>query len=507
MQEIDARIKQLSIVVGSIVLLLLGIGAAGILPIRAALSAESDTTAVVSSGITYQGRLTNPDGEPLDGTYPMRFVVYNAATAGTALWDSGPIDVAVADGLFTLKLGVNRDDFDGQALWLSIEVDDQVLSPRQEILPVPYALSLRPGADIFAGALAASDAAVAAYAPATGAAMYGAAAGGAGIYGASTAGYGVRGISTDSWGGYFSSTGGYGLRVETAGAAHYDHGAYITSAGGYGVYAQSAGNQGVRAEAGDVSGIAEPLGAVGVVGIGANRGTYGASQSGVGVYGSSAANYGIWGQSTDYRGVTGRTSRSDSNYGLYTPDNLYAANATVAGSFMQVMQNGGTEPLAPGDVVVFSGVTPAATADGSPLAQVSAAGEANHTGVAGVVYSRFNLDAVNPDLEVPDGQAGDVINALAGMEVTPAGRAAPGEYVLVVVQGLAQVRAGAVETGDIAPGDLLATGSTPGTAAKAATVSISGVETTTPGTVFAKALEPLDAAAPAEMIYVYVTLQ
>ncbi len=54
-----------------------------------------------------------------------------------------------------------------------------------------------------------------------------------------------------------------------------------------------------------------------VVGIGANRGTYGSSSAGIGLYGVSNSDYGVWGQSSTGLGVTGRTSRADNNYGFY----------------------------------------------------------------------------------------------------------------------------------------------------------------------------------------------
>ena len=498
--------KKLTLVVSTLTLMLLAAGIAGVSPHQAFSSsapAAAIANAAVASGITYQGRLTDPDGTRLTGTYTMRFVVYDAAAAGTALWDSGDQDVAVEDGLFTIALDVDQSDFNGQALWLSINVDAQTLSPRQEILPAPYALGLRPGVNIHGDALAATDALIAGYAEATGAAFYGDAMNGAAIVGDSNGSYGVWGQSVDSWGGYFTSENGYGVRVSTTGTDHYDHGAHITSVGGYGVYAQSTGNQGVRAEAGDITGIVPPLGPVGVAGIGQGRGVSGASQSGVGVYGSSASNYGVWGQSEDHRGVTGRTGRSDHNYGIYTPDNLFAGNTTVMGSAMQVMQNNGPASLSPGDVVVFSGVTQIATLDNAPVAQVSAASTANSTAVAGVVASRFNIEAVDPDLENTD------FATRENMEITPAGSAEPGEYVLVVVQGLAQVKVNQVGSNTIVPGDLLATSATAGTADHATTFSINGVETTVPGTVFAKALEAVEDTGDDTqgMIYVYVTLQ
>ncbi len=94
---------------------------------------------------------------------------------------------------------------------------------------------------------------------------------------------------------------------------------------------------GVKGIAGDVSAFTKfPFGAIGVVGIGSNRGIVGGSVSGTGVYSSSETNYGLWAQSTEYRGVTGRTGRADNNYGFFTPDNLYAKNYNSVGTTSEV---------------------------------------------------------------------------------------------------------------------------------------------------------------------------
>lgn len=102
---------------------------------------------------------------------------------------------------------------------------------------------------------------------------------------------------------------------------------------------------GVKGVAGDVSGITFPLGAIGVVGIGSNRGIVGGSVSGTGVYSSSETNYGLWAQSTEYRGVTGRTGRADNNYGFFTPDNLYAKNYNSVGTTSEVYRYRNYSPL------------------------------------------------------------------------------------------------------------------------------------------------------------------
>ncbi len=498
------KTSKLSIIVIVVALLMLAAGVAGAIPSQDPISPTAViSTTDVSNSISYQGFLRDSGGAPLNGNYTMRFIVYDDQVAGSALWDSGNLNITAQNGLFNVQLGVDQADFNGQALWLTIIVGGQTLSPRQEILPAPYALSLRPGAEIVGDSIAAADAALSTYTPATGTAFFADANGGTGIFGDSEGSYGVQGSSNDSWGGYFTSEGGYGLRVNSNGIAHYDHGAYITSNRGYAVYAQSATNQGVRGEAGNVSGIVSPLGPIGVVGLGQNRGVVGSSLTGAGVYASSSSNYGVWGTSTSYRGVTGRTGNGLNNYGFYTPDNLYALNYNIAGSIMQVMQNNGPVSLAPGDVVVFNGINQVQTAVDVPIVQVSKVGVANSTAVAGVVYSRFNIDAVDPALDSPEGVAAQ---GAAAMEVTPAGNAAPGEYVLIVVQGAAQVNVSALGRGNnIQPGDLLSTNGTAGLAGKAEMVNVGGIETAVPGTVFGKALESLDGKQ--EMIYVYVTLQ
>jgi hypothetical protein len=88
--------------------------------------------------------------------------------------------------------------------------------------------------------------------------------------------------------------------------------------------------------------------------------------------------------------------------------------------------------------------------------------------------------------------------------VTPAGPVPPGEHLLIVVQGPTQVKTSAF-SGAIQPGDLLSSAGPAGRAGKAAQVSIDGIQTAVPGTVFGKALEPLDTGD--KLIYVFVTLQ
>lgn len=103
----------------------------------------------VAPMISYQGRLTDPNGNPLNGVYDMTFQFWDAETGGDTVGGAiNKTDVTVENGLFNVELNVNSSDFNGQALWLEITVEGETLAPTQRIMPAPYALSLRPGAII-----------------------------------------------------------------------------------------------------------------------------------------------------------------------------------------------------------------------------------------------------------------------------------------------------------------------------------------------------------------------
>ncbi len=102
--------------------------------------------ATIGDAITYQGYLTDENDVPLNGTFTMRFQIYNAQAGGALLWDSGNTNIAVKDGLFETRLGITTDIFNGEELWVAQTVNGELLTPRQEILPAPMAHTLRPGA-------------------------------------------------------------------------------------------------------------------------------------------------------------------------------------------------------------------------------------------------------------------------------------------------------------------------------------------------------------------------
>jgi hypothetical protein len=113
------------------------------------LNEASETEATTVSGlIPIQGRLTDDNGNPLDGVYNLTFSLYEQSTGGTAIC-SDSNGISVKDGLFNYAMGYCWDDLHGQQVWLGVEVEsDGEMTPRQPIYPVPYAYSLRPGATI-----------------------------------------------------------------------------------------------------------------------------------------------------------------------------------------------------------------------------------------------------------------------------------------------------------------------------------------------------------------------
>lgn len=103
--------------------------------------------AEVSSKFSYQGVLKE-SGSPVTGSREMIFRLYSdSACTGQVGSDIVKNDVPVANGLFSVELAVLQSSFNGQGVWLEVEVGGTAIGC-QEILAVPYALSLNPGAII-----------------------------------------------------------------------------------------------------------------------------------------------------------------------------------------------------------------------------------------------------------------------------------------------------------------------------------------------------------------------
>ena len=98
------------------------------------------------TAFNYQGQLNDETG-PTTGIYDLQFAVYDSPAAGNIV--SGVLTnlaTPVSNGLFSLTLDFGTGVFDGGERWLELGVRTNgaasftTLSPRQAILPVPYAI-------------------------------------------------------------------------------------------------------------------------------------------------------------------------------------------------------------------------------------------------------------------------------------------------------------------------------------------------------------------------------
>ena len=101
-------------------------------------------SAEVPNVINYQGRLTTPDGTPVeDNDYQMKFIIYGSEDGNDSLWSSGFHDVSVIDGLFNYLLGSNTplpdNIFDSPNRYLGITVgSDPEISRRTSFATSAY---------------------------------------------------------------------------------------------------------------------------------------------------------------------------------------------------------------------------------------------------------------------------------------------------------------------------------------------------------------------------------
>src|ERR1035437_5978691 len=99
--------------------------------------------------ISYQGKLTNSSGTPLDGTYSFKFELFNdpsASLPANLIWSETQPAVQVTGGLYSVILGTTTGGVTVTAAfdvpyWLQITVGSEVLSPRQLLTSSPYTIA------------------------------------------------------------------------------------------------------------------------------------------------------------------------------------------------------------------------------------------------------------------------------------------------------------------------------------------------------------------------------
>ncbi len=193
---------------------------------------DISTAATVSNKISYQGVLKE-DGQPVTGSRDMTFRLYSdqscSTQVGSDIVESG---VEVTNGLFSVDLDVNQDDFNGQGLWLEASVEGTDLDC-QEILPVPYALSLRPGAKVVHASTSVTETVLSVENTGLGIGVYVE----GGSYGVRSSGYwGVSGQGTIG----LLGSGIYGVWGESSSSIGHGVGGY-NNAGGPAVFAGGSG--------------------------------------------------------------------------------------------------------------------------------------------------------------------------------------------------------------------------------------------------------------------------
>src|SRR5512136_2541192 len=91
--------------------------------------------------INYQGRLLDAAGAPLAGNHNLTFRIFADAAGGTELWSETQPVTADSAGVFAVILGAVDSigiAFDAPR-WLEIQVGEEVLTPRREMVSVPFA--------------------------------------------------------------------------------------------------------------------------------------------------------------------------------------------------------------------------------------------------------------------------------------------------------------------------------------------------------------------------------
>ena len=113
--------------------------------------------------LSQQGRLLDGDGTPLTGSHGLAFTLHDAEANGNEVWREERV-VEFEEGYYSITLGelVPLDDllFASSTVWMQLAVDGAVLSPRQEVVSVPYALRAAVAEAVEGGAVDADEIAI-----------------------------------------------------------------------------------------------------------------------------------------------------------------------------------------------------------------------------------------------------------------------------------------------------------------------------------------------------------
>ena len=112
--------------------------------IAAALLISGSAYPAVPGQINFQGVLLDDTSQLVNGTVDFNFALYDESIGGTQLWAESQNVVPVNGGVYTVALGsvtpITTSILTGNAVYLEVTVDGDIISPRQRLLAVPYAL-------------------------------------------------------------------------------------------------------------------------------------------------------------------------------------------------------------------------------------------------------------------------------------------------------------------------------------------------------------------------------
>jgi hypothetical protein len=438
----------------------------------------------VGTSITYQGRLV-ANGVPATGSFDLQFRLYDAALAGNQIGVTATItSEAVFEGYFDVAIDFGTAAFGGGARWLEIEVRPggspdpyTLLSPRQPLTAAPYALALP---NVFTDE-SANFVGVGRNFRISGNEVFGVRYNGAandygGMYvetshanGWPFYGYATNG-SFRAWTFYNGTEGDWnlynaGIRLTVPN----EGGLRIGPSLNYSlVISNTTGSDGIRVlDTGDDA-----------IQIGSNPDI---PNYGVYIPSPGVSTYGLW----------SNTSNALGEWALYSVDNVQAGNVLASG-FSLLAQVTGPDALELGDVVAVTGVAAPVPGGTDALPMVRLADSAEYTGLIGVVNRRM-VWALAP------GKEDEGAMSMQSAE----GAAQPGDYVMLVVAGVTQVKVapGAV----ITAGERLTADRLPGQARALQTQVIEGMRVTEGAPTIGVALET--PAVGQKTIAVYVNLR
>jgi len=107
------------------------------------LSGISITLADVPTTINFQGALKDENGESVNDTKIIQFLIYDDETAGSVVWSEYQNSVEIVDGIFSVELGSDttfpESLFYESELYITFQLGGDEMTPRQQLLSVPYA--------------------------------------------------------------------------------------------------------------------------------------------------------------------------------------------------------------------------------------------------------------------------------------------------------------------------------------------------------------------------------